>query len=321
MSKLNYNHSMKLNKSGPFYHLKAYLTGGLALFFVVFILYVQHGESQLERIYAKNELRVIIRDTPSNYYAQSDEIDGFETKLAELYAEHLNVNLNLVIEPNVKEVIEALYADQGDLAAAGLTAGVVRDPPIRYSDIYQIIQEWVVYFSDTKRPHKITDLSRGKTVVSEQSSHAVALEELQEKYPKLKFVIDKEHDTFELMEQITKDKIDYTIVDSHELEQFRRFHPELRVGFEFRADQGLALGFKPMSYYAGLFDILENLKSYGVGVEQLTQLQHSLPYDNSLIKSSNKFLNRLRESGDLEYWLDVYYGHILDFDYMDTTRC
>lgn len=311
---------MKLDNLSPLHHLKAYLTGLFALFLVVLILYAQYGESQLDRIYQRNEIRFVLRDTPSNYYAHGEDIDGFEYKLAELYAEHLNVNLNIVVAENIKEVLEILYLDKADLAAAGLTAGAQRNPPIRYSDIYQIVQEWVVYFSDTKKPNNINDLSKGTTVVSAETSYAKSLERLSQENPKLQYKIDDEHETFQLLEQVTQGKIDYTIVDSHELEQFRRFHPDLRVGFEFKAEQGLALGFKPMSYYTGIFTILENLKRYNIGVEKLTALQNKLPLDNSLIKSTNKFINKMRESGDLEYWLDVYYGHLLDFDYMDTKR-
>jgi membrane-bound lytic murein transglycosylase F len=304
----------------PIIHtIKAYFTASLALFLVVFILYAQYGDSQLERIYQKDEIRFILRDTPSNYYAGGDELDGFEYKLAELYAEYLNVKLNIVVAENFKDVLHLLYSDQGDLAAASLTAGAERHPPIRYSDIYQIVQEWVVYFSDTKKPQNINDLSKGVTVVSAESSYANSLEKLSEKNPQLKYKIDDEHETFELLEQVTQGKIDYTIVDSHELEQFRRFHPNLRVGFAFKAEQGLALGFKPMSYYTGIFNILENLKKYNIGVAKLTLLQNKLPLDNSLVKSTNKFINKMRDSGDLEYWLDVYYGHLLDFDYQDTT--
>lgn len=311
---------MKLEQIHPIHHIKAYLAGFFALFLVVFILYTQYGESQLAHIYKKNEIRVVLRDTPSNYYAHGEELDGFEYKLMELYADYLNVKLNVVVAGNIKEVLHLLYADQADLAAAGLTAGVERHPPIRYSDIYQIVQEWVVYFSDTKKPNNINDLSKGTTVVGAETSYATSLQKLAEKNPKLKYEIDQRHETFELLEDVTEGKIDYTIVDSHELEQFRRFHPNLRVGFEFKAEQGLALGFKPQSYYTGIFNILENLKRYNIQVEKLTALQEQLPLDNSLIKSTNKFLSKMRDSGDLEYWLDVYYGHLLNFDYLDTTR-
>lgn len=308
---------MESHNIHPIHNLKAYIAGGLALFFVVFVLYIQYGENQLSRVYANNELRVVTRDTPSNYYAGGNEFDGFDYKLAELYAEYLNVDLNIMVAPNVEGVVKALYADQADLASAGLTAGVERHPPVRYSDIYQIIEERVVYYSDTKKPKSIEDLAKRKTVLSADTSHANLL---ASKYPDLKFEIDKKRDTFELLDQIVEDKIDYTIVDSHILEQFRRFHPELRVGFVIRSDQGLSLAFKPMTHYTGMFNILENLKKYDIAVDKITALQKRLPLDNSLIKSSNQFINDMRESGELEYWLDVYYGHLLDFDYLDTRR-
>jgi membrane-bound lytic murein transglycosylase F len=309
---------MDLHQIHPLHHVKAYVTGFLAIFLVVFVLYAQYGDAQLERIYTRNELRVVLRDTPNNYYAHSEEIDGFDYKLAKLYADYLNVELNVMVDPNVKEVLNTLYTDQADLASAGLTAGVERHPPIRYSDIYQIVQERVVYFSDTKKPSSIKDLSKGLTVVPQESSFAASLNHLKEEFPDLKFHIDEDRDTVQLLEAVTEGKIDYTIVDSHELEQYRRFYPELRVGFEFKEQQGLALGFKPMSYYTGIFSILENMKRYGFGVEKLTRLQEGLPLDNSLIKSTNQFINKMRESGELEHWLDVYYGHLIDFDYLDT---
>ncbi len=311
---------MKLDDIHPLHHIKAYIAGFLALFLVILVLFTQYGESQLDRIYTLKEIRFVMRNTPSNYYAGGDELDGFEYKLAEMYADYLKVNLNVVVEDNITDVIHTLYMDRADIASAGLTAGVVRDPPIRYSDIYQIIQERVVYFSDTKKPTSIADLGKRKTVVSAQTSFATTLEKLKQKNPDLKYEIDEDRDTFELLEQVTKGEIDYTIVDSHELEQFRRFHPELRIGFEFKEEQGLAFAFKPMSYYTGIFTILENLKRYKIGVPAITKLQQKLPLDNSLVKSANKFLTQLRESGELEYWLDVYYGHILDFDYLDTRR-
>lgn len=307
-----------LEKVHPLHHLKAYATGLIALFLVAFIFYIQYGENQLDKIYKRDIVRFVIRDTPANYYAGGDEIEGFEYKMAELYADYLGVNLQIVIEDNVKEVFEALDEDRADIAAAGLTVDVVRAFPIRYGQPYQTVNEQVIYLKGKKQPKTVADLSKGRTVVTADSSYLKTLQALEEEYPDLKYEVEEDLDSFELLSLLSKGEIDYTIVDSHELEQFRRFEPELRVGFSFKTEQELAWAFKPVTYYTGINNILENLKEHHVAVDKISWIQNSLPLDDSLPNSADEFFNELRDSGQLEYWLDVYYGHILDFDYIDT---
>lgn len=299
-------------------NLKDHMLGIVATLFVILILFIQEGDTQLKRILDRGEIRFIMKTSANKHYAASEDDEGFEQKFAQLFAEYLNVDLKIETLESLHDILIALDDDKADIAAAGLADEIHRDPEVRYSKPYQIIDEKVVYKNGKHKPKNFQDLTQGRLMVGSQTSYAEKLDQLKVKYTKLKYETTDEYDAFTLMDKVMSDEIDYTIVDSHDLEQYRRFHPELSVGFDFTTAQELAMAFKPMTRYPGLHTLLGKIKDYHIFPGTMTWIQDHLPLDNSLVKKVNTFLDQLDGSGELDWLLDIYYGHLQDFDFLDT---
>jgi membrane-bound lytic murein transglycosylase F len=294
------------------------MLGIVAILFVILILFIQEGDTQLRRILDRGEIRFVLKTSAHKHYAAAEDEDGFEEKFAQLFAEYLNVDLRTLTADNLNEILTWLDDDKADIAAAGLADNVHREPPVRYSKPYQIVDEKVVYFNGKHRPKNIQDLTQGKLMVGSQTSYAEKLDQLKIKYTTLNFQKTDEFDAFTLMDKVISGEIDYTIVDSHDLEQYRRFHPELTVAFDFTTAQKLAMAFKPMTRYPGLHRLIGNIKNAHIFPETMGWIQDHLPLDNSLVNKVNTFLDQLDNTGELDWLLDIYYGHLQDFDFLDT---
>lgn len=298
--------------------IKEHMLGIVATLFVMLILFIQEGNTQLRNILNRGEIRFVMKTSANQHYAESEIDEVFEDKFAQLFSEYLNVDLKVITAEALTDILTILDEGKADIAAAGLADEIDRDPVVRYSKPYQIIDEKVVYKSGGRKPKNYADLGQGRLMVGSQTSYAEKLDQLKIKYTKLNYETTDEYDAFTLMDKVISGDIDYTIVDSHDLEQYRRFHPELSVGFDFTTAQELAMAFKPMTRYPGLHKLVGNIKDAHIFPETMSWIQDHLPLDNSLVNKVNSFLDQLDDTGELDWLLDIYYGHLQDFDFLDT---
>ncbi len=277
------------------------------------------SDNQLEQVLERGKIRFVMRTTGAHHAIDNSDIsEGFDYRLAELFAEHLGVDFEIIVANNVSDALDILENGKADIAI-GLTRDVERSIPVHYSTSYKVITEQVVYKRGATRPRHIQDLTNGSIRVSAETSHAQKLAEYQIKHANLEYVVDEELDSFDLMALVVNDELDYTIVDSHDLETYRRFYPELQVAFKTADNQGLAWGLKPVTHYQAIHEGLNGIKSIGIMSDKISMYQATLIQDTSLAMMVDEFLVDLEKSGELEWLLEVYYGHLKKFDYIDTT--
>lgn len=244
--------------------------------------------SQLNRIYQQQQLRVGLLHSPTSYYIGVDGPAGFEYELSKRLAEQLDVEL--VIDPSfdLQELMHKLQQGQVDYIAGGLTLTEGRLATFRAAPAYQWINEQLVFHQGHSWPRSLNDVTQPIAVIA-GSSHAETMQQLQQDYPHLEWQEFTDRDGDELLQMVVEDRIAFTLTDSNQLAINRRFLPNLSIAFTVQED-------RPIGW--------------------LLPKNH----DDSLYSVLIEFFGELYQSGDLVTLEDRYFGHIRQFDYVDTLK-
>lgn len=261
----------------------------ISLLLVSLSLLIACGEAQphLEEIRERGELRVLSRYGPTTYYVKGEELAGFEYELAKQFADHLNVEIKIIVPDNLGDILHLIEQGKADIAAAGLTVTPARQDIIRFGPIYEQVTQQLVYRLGTKRPKNIATLGDGHLELVAASSHVEQLQSHQQEIPTLSWIENNELDSSGLLELVQLELIDFTIADSNEVAVAQIQFPELRVAFNISDPQPLAW---------------------------------AMPFaeDGSLYNEMIVFFDKMDETGDLQRLKEKYYGHLRHFDYFDT---
>ncbi|MBQ4832189.1 membrane-bound lytic murein transglycosylase MltF [Pseudoalteromonas sp. MMG010] len=242
--------------------------------------------TQLSKIKAENKIRVGTLASASNYYQAIQGEQGFEYELAQRFAEHLGVELEIVPFFNLSDMFARLDSGGLDLIASGLTYNKQRAQHYRYGPTYRTISQKLVYKQGRVRPRKFADLTGNFTVIA-KSSHALTLQEMKKTNPDLNWIESEEFDEEELLQAVIDGEIDYTLADSHTLSLFRRYHPTLSIGFSVTRNDPIAWVLKQGS-------------------------------DDSLFALLVPFFGEIKQNNQLYVLEEKYFGHVRQFNYVNT---
>ena len=259
----------------------------LLLISLSFLITCSEAQPHLEEIRERGELRVLTRYGPTTYYIKGEELAGFEYELAREFAKYLNVKLKIIVPENLGNMLQLIEQGKADIAAAGLTITPARKGILRFGPTYQEVSQQLVYRRGSLKPKNISKLADGHLEVVANSSHVEQLELHQQEFPELSWVENKELDNSGLLELVQLEMIDYTIADSNEIDANQTLFPELRVAFNISEPQ-------PLAWAMPLAD------------------------DGSLNSELTDFFSKMKEAGTIDRLIEKYYGHISDFDYVDT---
>lgn len=265
------------------------LTLYVMLIIILAIATVQSNNNTLEKIKKRGTLTVITRNGPTTYYESPDGPAGFEYDLAKAFADHIGVELKILTLDSFNEIFPMLNGGQADFAAAGITITEKRKTSITFGPSYQTItQQLIARYDDEHTPESIIDILGNRIEITAGSSHEEKMLELKLQYPDLEWVSAKNYDIDELIFRVHNRDIDYTVADSNDFTLSRRYYPNLQPAFQLSEPQELAWAFPKNT-------------------------------DKSLYQEAYDFFAVIKENGFLTQLQERYYGHIADFDYVDTT--
>ena len=244
------------------------------------------SQSQLYQIYQRDSLKVGILHGPTSYYIGVDGPTGFELELSQALADKLGVKLELYPSYHLDELLQKLDNGQVDYIAGGLTLTELRKGKYRASPAYRWISEVLVFKQGNTWPRNVNELSDTVMVVKD-SSHAETLQQLSEQYPDLNWQQHPTLDADEILQQVVDGNIAYTVTDSNQLALNRRMYPNLSIAFTVRDNL-------PVTWL-----LAENS-------------------DDSLYAVLIEFFGAMYQGGELIALEDRYFGHIQQFDYVDT---
>lgn len=241
----------------------------------------------LQQVIDNGELIVLTRNSPTTYYQGPDGPAGLEYDMAKMFADELGVELTIIVPGSLNELLAGIENGVGQFAAAGLTVTEDRKEFFRFSPSYQEITEQLIYNKTHRRPKTVKDLIGSNIEVVAFSSHTGTLIALKDKHPKLNWKENTELESEELLQLVADGVIDYTIADSNEFLLNKRFMLNLKSAFNISEPRQLAWAF-PISD------------------------------DSSLYAAAGKFINKIKENGELTRLIEKNYGHAENLDYVGT---
>ncbi|MFT7403870.1 membrane-bound lytic murein transglycosylase MltF [Zhongshania sp.] len=195
----------------------------------------------LKRIRDEGVLRVLTRNGSTIYYQSQGEPAGFEYQLALAFANHLNVNLEMIPVVGLDEVFSGLDNNRADIAAAGLSITPARQETLLFGPSYISVKQYFVYNRDANDAmSSAADLIGKQIRVISNTAHVEQLKSLQEEYPELSWAESRDLETIDLLEQLADGQIDATIVNSNEYYANRAFYPNFRIAFSAGKPRKLA---------------------------------------------------------------------------------
>ena len=188
---------------------------------------------------------------------------------------------------NARKLSAALASEiSAAVIAAGSTVSQSLRQQYRLAPAYQLSDEVLVFKQGNAWPRSVDDLT-DTIVVVKDSSHAETLQQLEQDHPMLKWQQDPTLDAEEILQQVVDGNIAYTVTDSNQLALNRRFYPNLSIAFTVRDNL-------PVSWL-----LADNS-------------------DDSLYAVLIEFFGAMYQSGELIALEDRYFGHVQQFDYVDT---
>ncbi|MEI6894753.1 MAG: membrane-bound lytic murein transglycosylase MltF [Colwellia sp.] len=242
--------------------------------------------SSLSRVLSRGYINVGTVFGPTSYYSTAEGFAGFEYELAKKYADSINVELRIVTSYSLDELFIKLNTGEVDVLAAGLSITDKRQQRFRFAPTYKAISQKLVFKQGNVRPREIEDLT-GKLLVMSGSSYVENLEALKVTHSTLTWQESPDFDSEELLAKILNGEIDYTIIDSNNLAINRRYYPEISIGFSINKPESLAWMLSRKS-------------------------------QDDLLASLIEFFGTVHHDGTLLALDDKYYGHVEQFNYVET---
>ena len=224
--------------------------------------------SQLEKILARGELRVLSRNGPTTFYEGAKGLTGFEYTLLSDFAKTLGVKLLI---QDIDKPTNTFYQNKDetfDLANPSLATKLGPAQHVRYSAPYMEVTQQLIYNTNQTAPENINELLGKNVVVLTKSAPLEQLRDLQKSLPGLHWTEIESVETIDLLDMVEQGTVDYAIVDSALYALYRYSYPHTKLGINLSAPQPVAWA--------------------------LTQSS-----DNSLYDALQKYLSNIRQSGSL----------------------
>lgn len=242
-------------------------------------------DQSLSVIRQTGKLRVLTRNTSTTYYQFRDEDSGPEYDLARAFADHLSVDLELIVKTSIVELLTALANGEGDLVAGGITRTEDRENHYLFGPDYHAIQQQVVCGEGLKSVESAKALVGKKLAVIAGSSYEETLNYWKLEHPELEWESSHRLSTEQLLENVVSGSLDCTLSDSNIVAVNRRFYPQLRIMFAATEVQQLAWVIPNGAFK--LKEILEN------------------------------WFQAMESSNFMASTMERYYGHIDFYDHVD----
>lgn len=204
--------------------------------------------------------------------ADMETENAFETELAELFAQQLQVKVKLV-PLAIDQALPALSAHKAHIATSARSTS---DYALRFSKAYQSLDELAICKGDT--PDDIDHLAGKELVVAAGSPQEVALREVQREHDKLVWQSRSDTSSAELLEEVADGKLDCTVANEEQLATARNFYPELGEALDIDSPSDMSWAFA------------NNV-------------------DAKLFDEAQQFFTRIKQDGTLRRMIDRYYGY------------
>ena len=205
----------------------------LAVVVLLFIFKDYHplNKDDYGRILHNNEIKVVTRFGPSDYYEIKNEESGYTYDVMKGFADFIGVKLKVVTMDSLEDAINALNNREVDILA---NMGVIDNVKTSYA--YNKVNQYIVYNSKyTIKPNKIDDLQDNNIEIIDSISIKNNLNSFLGSI-NINLIISKEKNIDEIINSIKNNEIKYTVLNNNELAIFNKYFPEIKIGFKIAED-------------------------------------------------------------------------------------
>lgn len=247
----------------------------------------QQPHSQLEQLENSQVLRVgTLYSSRNFYYDQNDEPTGIDYELLSEFANYLGLKLKMIPLYSQSDLYNALKEQRVDLIAASLIPTPIQRLEFRFSPMFYHVDSVLVYKQGNTIPTQISDINTPVGVVA-SSYHEYVLRKLERRYSKLQLLPDDQVDDEELLRQVHQGTLSYAVVDDKILALTQRYYPKLAAALTLHEKE-------PVSWAIRKTD------------------------DDSFYAALIAFFGEKNQDGTIAKLVEKYFGHIEQFDYVDT---
>jgi membrane-bound lytic murein transglycosylase F len=198
------------------------------------------GGGLLGEVRARGALRVVTLNSPTTYYQGREGPAGPEYDLAKAYADHLGVDLEVIVRASIAEVLEAADTGDADIAAAGLTITERSLLQRRFAPAYDTVREIVVCREGGPAPADLGTLDAAEIVVAEASSYAATLLRLEAQGHAVRWREEPGASVDALIEDVSAGRAQCTLADDHQLDLSHRYYGGVVAAVSLPVERRLA---------------------------------------------------------------------------------
>ncbi|WP_269517619.1 membrane-bound lytic murein transglycosylase MltF [Alteromonas sp. BMJM2] len=244
----------------------------------------------LSQLLERDSIKVGTVYGAGTFYNGASGPQGFEYELLAGFADYLGVTLDLYPFYSYEVMLQQLEEGNLDIVATGDAVTSNLQQRFAYGPAYQFVDQQLVFKAGTTRPRNLQALSSPIIAVS-GSSQVFVLNELlgqsSSQIPSSKVVTTEDSDSEELLQQVASGEISFTVADSNRLALQRRRYPSLAVAKTLNTEMPMAWALP-------------------------------LNQDDSVKAAIIEYFGTVHQSGWFTVLEDKYFGHIRQFDYVDS---
>ncbi len=202
-------------------------------------------QNDLQRIKDTGILKAVVDYNSTNYFVYRGKPMGFKYDMLQELAKELGVKIEISVLNSLSKTFNGLKNRQFDLVAKNLTITRERSKIIDFTvPIYQTKQVLVQRTkddSDTCFINSTLELANKKICVQKNSSYFNRLQNLSEEIgSRIEIVEDTIFGVEQLVAQVAKGKIDYTVCDENIANLNKTYYPNLDVSLAISFNQNIA---------------------------------------------------------------------------------
>lgn len=208
----------------------------------------------LDSIKTEQKLRALINYSPTSYFLYKGNPMGFEYELLKKYAKHIDVELEVIPIKNMDSVFVDLNKGKGDIVAANLTITKERLQKTAFTHPILITKQvlvqrkpknWKSLKKKALKEKLITssiDLTDKTIVVREGSAFYTRLKNLSNEMGGTINIktVPGETTMEQLIEQVSKEEIDYTVADKNIAMVHQWHYPNVDASLVISSDQQIS---------------------------------------------------------------------------------
>jgi len=210
----------------------------------------------LDTILTRKKIIALTDFGPTNFFIYRGKTMGYQYELLQNFAKYLGVSVDLRVQPNLDSAVRLLREGKVDILAMGLTVTSKREKEMSFSDPLFYTRQMLVQ----RKPNDYQDMTQdqinahlirhvynlgGKTIhVQKGTIHEAQLLLLQNQIADSIHIIEDTLATVQLIAEVAKGKIKYTVADEVVAKIAARIYPNIDVNTPLSIDQKISWGIR-----------------------------------------------------------------------------